>query len=206
WWAGRLDVSAQKGTWGFRLIILPGAIALWPALARKTWWALHGRYVAPAAEQPVPPSRLRRIHGWYFRVLVVVVPVLCAAALITRPPAAPAQSGWNPAKPFPQVVSVHPLAVVGLPVTVQLRTDGTDLQALLKVSAALPEPVVALYWSPEPAATALPRDAVFLGSVWGPADLPMLLPAGAASDEGTLYFLSLSDGQRLLGAVSLGAQ
>jgi hypothetical protein len=28
--AGRLDANAREGSWGFRLLILPGAIALWP--------------------------------------------------------------------------------------------------------------------------------------------------------------------------------
>ncbi len=32
-WAGRLDPVADHGTPGFRLLILPGAILLWPLLA-----------------------------------------------------------------------------------------------------------------------------------------------------------------------------
>ena len=35
--AGRLDSSAEKGSLGFRLVIVPGVVALWPVLARK-WW------------------------------------------------------------------------------------------------------------------------------------------------------------------------
>lgn len=31
-WAGRLDPAAAAGTWGFRLLILPGATLLWPLL------------------------------------------------------------------------------------------------------------------------------------------------------------------------------
>jgi hypothetical protein len=31
-WAGRLDAAAEHGTWGFRVLILPGVIALWPLL------------------------------------------------------------------------------------------------------------------------------------------------------------------------------
>lgn len=30
--AGRLDPVAAQGTWGFRLLILPGSVALWPLL------------------------------------------------------------------------------------------------------------------------------------------------------------------------------
>lgn len=36
--AGRIDPVAGEGTWGFRLIILPGVIALWPLLAAR-WWS-----------------------------------------------------------------------------------------------------------------------------------------------------------------------
>ena len=31
----RIDPAAQRGSWGFRLIILPGAVAFWPLLARR---------------------------------------------------------------------------------------------------------------------------------------------------------------------------
>ena len=30
--AGRIDPLARQGTWGFRVLILPGAAALWPLL------------------------------------------------------------------------------------------------------------------------------------------------------------------------------
>ncbi len=35
---GRVDPAAREGTWGFRLLILPGTVALWPLLARR-WLA-----------------------------------------------------------------------------------------------------------------------------------------------------------------------
>ncbi len=33
--AGRLDPLARTGTWGFRLLVLPGAAAFWPLLLRR---------------------------------------------------------------------------------------------------------------------------------------------------------------------------
>lgn len=33
--ASRIDPAAQRGSWGFRLIILPGVVAFWPLLARR---------------------------------------------------------------------------------------------------------------------------------------------------------------------------
>lgn len=35
--AGRIDPVAQDGTWGFRVMIFPGVVALWPLLAWR--WA-----------------------------------------------------------------------------------------------------------------------------------------------------------------------
>lgn len=34
----RIDPSAQGGTVGFRLIILPGVVAFWPLLAKRWIW------------------------------------------------------------------------------------------------------------------------------------------------------------------------
>jgi len=31
-WAGKLDQAAASGSWGFRLLIVPGATLLWPLL------------------------------------------------------------------------------------------------------------------------------------------------------------------------------
>jgi len=33
--AGRLDPAAAQGSAGFRILILPGAIALWPSLVKR---------------------------------------------------------------------------------------------------------------------------------------------------------------------------
>ena len=34
---GRIDPHASHGSWGFRLLIIPGTMALWPILLRR--WA-----------------------------------------------------------------------------------------------------------------------------------------------------------------------
>jgi len=31
--AGKIDPSASKGSWGFKIIIIPGVAALWPLMA-----------------------------------------------------------------------------------------------------------------------------------------------------------------------------
>jgi hypothetical protein len=57
--AGRIDPAAREGSWGFRLLIFPGTVALWPLLARR-WLSgveappeeknLHRRTAARRAE------------------------------------------------------------------------------------------------------------------------------------------------------------
>jgi hypothetical protein len=32
---GKIDLHAKHGSWGFRLLIIPGSVALWPLLARR---------------------------------------------------------------------------------------------------------------------------------------------------------------------------
>jgi len=44
---GRVDPAAREATWGFRLIVLPAAVALWPLLL--------GRWRRAASGAPVPP-------------------------------------------------------------------------------------------------------------------------------------------------------
>ena len=46
---GRIDPVAREGTWGFRLLILPGCAALWPLLLRR-WIA--GRGTPPDEDNP----------------------------------------------------------------------------------------------------------------------------------------------------------
>lgn len=41
---GRIDPHATQGSWGFRVLILPGVVFLWPLLARR--W-LRGDHEPP---------------------------------------------------------------------------------------------------------------------------------------------------------------
>lgn len=59
--ASRIDPAARQGTVGFRLVIIPGAAALWPLLARR-WLRRQGPpdERGPhrlAAQAPVPKPR-----------------------------------------------------------------------------------------------------------------------------------------------------
>ena len=47
--AGRIDPLAATGTWGFRLLVIPGAAAFWPLLLRR--W-LGGTGAPPVERTP----------------------------------------------------------------------------------------------------------------------------------------------------------
>ncbi len=38
----RVDPAAHGARWGFRALIAPGVVALWPLLARRWWSAVRG--------------------------------------------------------------------------------------------------------------------------------------------------------------------
>jgi hypothetical protein len=38
---GKIDPHARDGSWGFRLLIFPGTIMLWPLLARRWFGGIH---------------------------------------------------------------------------------------------------------------------------------------------------------------------
>jgi hypothetical protein len=56
--AARIDPQAEGGSWGFRLAILPGVVALWPLLARR--WA---RGLPPPEERNAHRDLARRGSG-----------------------------------------------------------------------------------------------------------------------------------------------
>ena len=76
---GKADPAAEKGTWGFRVLVMPGLIALWPLFffLRR----LQGSSFAGATA-----FSLRRSHRVAIIALAVFSAVLFAAALAARAP------------------------------------------------------------------------------------------------------------------------
>ncbi len=48
----QIDPHAANGTWGFRLMIAPGVVFLWPLLARR--WLLGATHPRPGPAGPEP--------------------------------------------------------------------------------------------------------------------------------------------------------
>lgn len=38
---GKMDPHANHGSWGFRILIIPGSVMLWPLLARRWIGGIH---------------------------------------------------------------------------------------------------------------------------------------------------------------------
>jgi hypothetical protein len=36
---GAIDPAAKNASWGFRAVLVPGTVALWPFLAKRWWMA-----------------------------------------------------------------------------------------------------------------------------------------------------------------------
>jgi hypothetical protein len=205
-WSGLLDAGAKAGTVGFRLAILPGAIALWPIMARKTLRATRvGTPPPPDPEQPVTPAVQRLIHGVAVISLACVLSVVCTLALFSRPSQQLHAAGQLRPTPLPHIIPLARPMPEELPISAILRTNERQDQIELTVSRTLDEPVVAIFWSRSEEPGGIPKDAIFLGSVWGPATLLFDLPPESRRPPGVLTFIALVGEQRVLASLPLDA-
>lgn len=95
-WCKSFDPSAMDGSWGFRVLIVSGIIALWPVILAKVLSVRRGGSAQGPAETPVRQETLRRNHGFAFLVLAIIGPLLFAVALIWRAPEIPRSGGVPP--------------------------------------------------------------------------------------------------------------
>lgn len=205
-WSGWLDPAARTGSLGFRLTILPGVVVLWPFIAVKT---LHARRHVPAPpdpDHPVTQAMQRLIHGAAIGFIAVLLPIVCALALFGRPTMQHVTAGQLQPTPLSNVIPLARPMSENWPIRGSVRTDGVRDQIELEVSRSIDEPIVALFWSPKAAPDGVPQDAVFLGSVWGPARLLFDLPLESHALPGVLTFIALAGEQRVLATLPLDAR
>ncbi len=192
-WANRLDPAAQAGSRGFRLLLLPGCVALWPILALR----LAGRMprLRNAHEGGVPGmAMLRRRHMRTFALLLCAVPFALPLSIAAQRTASANQSLppdplGDRAKDFGSVADIAgadevPAVGGGRFVCGALR-DG-----LLLRQEAPESPDVLAYWtSLQVTVGELPPDARLLGQVDG-SPRRFLPPASG----GQVVFYSLAHG------------
>lgn len=80
WHIKRLDAPAAGGSIGFRILVTPGVIALWPLILMMTLRPQMGA-------GPDRAEELRRNHRMAILILTVAGALVFAAALIWRAPA-----------------------------------------------------------------------------------------------------------------------
>lgn len=79
-----LDASADGASWGFKVAVSPGLIALWPVILWK-WLTLrrggnpHGR-----PDAPVSSRGIRRTQALLIKLVAIAIPLLAAAAMLGR--------------------------------------------------------------------------------------------------------------------------
>jgi hypothetical protein len=90
-WRGlqTLDAGTRGAGVGFRLLITPGLVALWPLILRKVRRSMRGEAPVEVRDLEVSLSRLRVLHGLVWKGLAWVLPVLLGIALASRPGAQP---------------------------------------------------------------------------------------------------------------------
>lgn len=193
-WANRLDPAAQAGSLGFRLLLLPGAVALWPILALR----LAGRppRLRNAHEGGVPGMAvLRRRHLLTFALLLCAVPFALPLSIAAQRSSAtnqnlPPDPLGDRARDFGSVADIAgadevPAMGGGRFVCAALR-DG-----LLLRKDAPESPDVLAYWtSLQDTAADLPPDARLLGQVDG-SPRRFLPPTSG----GQVVFYSLAHGK-----------
>ena len=144
---GRIDPDAEKGTWGFRLLVLPGAAALWPLMLSR-WVKGSPPPVENAAHRlgcnvksvMAPLRRRQRIWTQTLAVLLPIGVVLGVAARTPIPRVAGGASMTSLIEPnaefeFEQV-AVHGHLFLG--------EDSTQVELL---PDDLKSPDVLVYWS-----------------------------------------------------------
>lgn len=100
-WRGlsRIDPGTRGAGAGFRLLVTPGLVALWPVVLLA--WRRAGRGEVPTgqADSPVSPQALRSLHRWAWRMLAVLVPATLLYLVALRPARVRPTTLPNPALP-----------------------------------------------------------------------------------------------------------
>ncbi|MFN0060341.1 MAG: hypothetical protein ACKVX7_17935 [Planctomycetota bacterium] len=185
----RIDAATTGTPISFRLLITPGLVVLWPALLRK-WRIAHlGKTSMDALDQPFSSLTLRRSQGAIWKLVAVITPIACGAAIALRPndpESAVASRDFNRVTPaMGRVVSSHERPFGELPIDVVFRRSDDGAQQIeLSIARDLALPSLGLFWLPpehaggaEPgAAEPLLTHARFLRTVWGPGEQRAQLP------------------------------
>lgn len=77
-----IDDSARGASWGFKMLVSPGVVALWPVILWKWNTASRGGNPHGRPDAPVSSRGIRRAQSLLVKLVAVAVPLLAAAVLI----------------------------------------------------------------------------------------------------------------------------
>ena len=176
-----LDSATRGSGWGFRVLVTPGLVALWPILIHKWRKAAAGGEVLPDPHRPIAPRALRTTQKVSWRAIALIAFVIAAFGVVNRPEVTVEARNDNiesllaDPKPLPTIVRELGALFGELPIEARLRgaqDAAGDRQLELTVAEDLAIPTLALYWCPPDSRTdSTPgAGAIFIGTVWGPGE------------------------------------
>lgn len=175
-----IDPATRRSSIGFRLLMIPGAVALWPLLLRRWRQAATGTLQNPVRPPGRPPrparGALRRGRARALGALAVFAPLTFFTALAVRSP--PASTPMLPAAllapgtvPLPDPVRpIFESALVWKGLPIQTRVVVAKGRQFLELDPHVPirAPSLLLYRSNQPGSGPdLPGDAQLLGHFGG---------------------------------------
>ena len=81
----RRDPAVRGAGLGFRFLLLPGLILLWPLLVLAWFGNGNDPNRSDLLAGRLSPARIRSIHGLAWKILAIVLPIGMAIALGSRP-------------------------------------------------------------------------------------------------------------------------
>ena len=190
------DESLRGASWAVRLVLLPGAVALWPLLLVSS-----PERVARSADAAGSARGVRRRHGWLLGGVLLLVPIAGMLAWGARPQPVVLEGSLPPElrQPAPLPVVVHRDATRfsrwGVEVALRSNRFQTAYQVEVAVGRPLPFPdAVAYYFPAQPGSS-----PVFLGMIPDSGTRRFPVAASVAGGRGTVGILSARTGE-ILGA------
>ncbi len=79
-----LDVSTNGASRGFKTVVSPGLVALWPVIVWKWRTAHRGGDPHGRPDAPVSSHGIRRSQSLLMKLIAIAIPLLAAAAIMAR--------------------------------------------------------------------------------------------------------------------------
>ncbi len=79
-----IDESARGASWGFKILVSPGVVALWPVILWKWNTARRGGNPHGRPDAPVAAHTIRTSQSLLIKLIAIAIPLLVAAAMLTR--------------------------------------------------------------------------------------------------------------------------